>query len=50
MNIARWFVIWIGSQEMIAGLLFLWLKDYPNAVAWLAYGVACVGLALAGIR
>jgi hypothetical protein len=48
MSVADAFVLWIGAQEVIAGLLYLWSGKPWNAVAWLAYGCACVGLAMAG--
>ena len=48
MTLADAFVLWIGTQEVIAGLLYLWQRNYWLGMAWLAYGVACVGLAMAG--
>lgn len=48
MTIADYFVLWIGVQEVIAGLLYLYVGKPWNGLAWLAYGLACVGLAKAG--
>lgn len=48
MTYADAFVLWIGTQEVIAGLLYLWVGEPWKAVAWLCYGLACVGLAMAG--
>lgn len=46
MTPAQWWVIWIGTNEVIAGLLYLYQGQHYLAVAWIAYGVACVGLAM----
>ena len=48
LSLADAFVLWIGAQELIAGLLYLWTGEPWKALAWGSYGLACVGLAMAG--
>ena len=50
MTLADAFVLWIGAQEVIAGLLYFRQRNYPLALTWLSYGLACTGLALAAQR
>lgn len=50
MKLGDYFVLWIGLQEGIAGVIYLSQGNRWLGLAWLSYALACVGLAMAGHR
>lgn len=46
MSAAQWWVLWIGANELVAGLLYCYQRQWWLGLGWMAYAVACVGLAL----
>lgn len=44
----RLFPLLVGALEACAGAVYLWQGQRWLALAWFAYAVGCVGLAMAG--
>lgn len=48
MTITRVFPAAVAVLELCAGLVYLWHRNWPLAVTWLAYGIAAIGLVWIG--
>lgn len=43
MSIATWFVIAITAQYMVAGMAYIYIRDYGSATMFVAYAFANLG-------
>lgn len=44
----RLFPALVALLELAAGVVYLWYRNWPLALLWLAYGVAAIGLVWIG--
>ena len=48
MTWTRAFPLAVGALELGAAIAYAWTGQWWLALTWLAYAIACVGLAMAG--